>query len=349
VSRTANRKIFRAHDLSSHLLRGCIVLAVGVVVGGSCGRRPQSPWDPVGDSLPGDADAQHPDEDSPSTDAGATGDSADIQSDEDAADTSAGDEYYAQDGVEAQADRDGENAAGDLDDLGDAASDADSLTDATIRINRGVFLTPGPSSSPIPLATASEVCVENTVGFLLEGPERDPWVFTAIDAAGSPLPSVPASGPGELVPEYLGGGVYSEVGYATVYGYELPPEAAMIIIDIGGEQWVIANTCSGLLLNGWLYETGLAGVGTAIDAGAVTCPQPAPWTLALEAPAGSSYQVLIFDFDSGDIVEHDEVSLPQNSDGLVVLPSLPAWGRVQLNLLDANGQEVETLAIYLEC
>jgi hypothetical protein len=240
---------------------------------------------------------------------------------------------------------------------GDSASGGDSLTggdepatgDSGPAVERRLHLQATQAGTPMLLEAASTACVEASSTLYLEGPANDPWRIDSADALGNVLPVLPASPPGELVPEYLGGGVYSEAGYATVAGSELPAAAATVTIEIDTEQWVISNTCAAPLLHIWLYDTGLSGDATLLDSGAQACPEPAPWTVAIEAPIASRYEVLVFDFADSSVDQYDEVTLQQDGSGLVVMPPLPTDGRLELALLDSTGQEVESVAVTLSC
>jgi hypothetical protein len=234
---------------------------------------------------------------------------------------------------------------------GDSASGGDEPVagDSGPAVERRLHLQATPAGTPMLLEAATTACVDALSTLYLEGPASGPWRIDSADALGNVLPVLPASPPGELVPEYLGGGVYSDAGYATVAGSELPAAAATLTIEIDTEQWVISNTCAAALLRIWIYDTGLGGGATLLDSGAQACPEPAPWTVAIEAPIASRYEVLVFDFADSSVDQYDEVTLQQDGSGLVVMPPLPTDGRLELALLDSTGQEVESVAVTLSC
>jgi hypothetical protein len=205
------------------------------------------------------------------------------------------------------------------------------------------------SSSPVEITTPTSQCLGSNSVLTLEGPAGQPWRITSGDATGGGLPSIPSAAPGELAPAYLGGGHYSREGYATVLGSEVAPTAATLAIDIDGAVWTITNTCAAPLLQIWVYPDGLAGQPTEVGRGTTICPAAAPWALAFGPPLASSYDIAVFDFSPVSVTYYDEQTLPQDADGLVVLPSVPISGRVAFGLLDDAGQEVESASVYLDC
>ena len=123
----------------------------------------------------------------------------------------------------------------------------------------------------------------------------------------------------------------------------------MLSIVINADSWLLENTCPAPLLTIWLFPDGLDGASEEVASGSELCAQPAPWSLAVAAPPASYYEVLVFDFVTPAVNEYDEISLPQQPDGLVVLPAAPAEGRTELNLLDESGMEMENVSVYYDC
>lgn len=206
-----------------------------------------------------------------------------------------------------------------------------------------------PWSDCVLIAADDRRCLADTAVLLLSGPAYDPWRVSSSDVLGRELGLLPTDGPGQLVPEYLGAGAYSDEGYATVLASGLPDAAAVHAIDIGPERWSLESTCPAPLLTAVVYPAGPSGEGTAIASGDTLCPQTEPWTVVVQTPADSRYAVVILDFTTGAVTELDETTLLQEADGDVVLPPLPVSGRAELTLLGLEGLEVERVLIYLDC